>query len=136
MSAGGPVAVGGSRGARPYLRSAAGSRFSARRGADSPPAPPSIALQAGLLVLAAGLAAFTIVQGISPHDEGLMLQAGSRIASGQWPYRDFWTNYPPGQPLVLALLQDIFGASLLVWRVVAVATDAAVALLAFRLAHR
>jgi hypothetical protein len=76
------------------------------------------------------------VQGIAPHDEGLMLQAGARIASGEWPYRDFWTNYPPGQPLVLAVLQEIFGASLLAWRVVAVAVDAGVALLAYRLAQR
>ena len=53
-----------------------------------------------------------------------MLQAGSRIASGQWPYRDFWTNYMPGQPLVLALLQQIFGPSLLAWRVVRTLTDA------------
>ena len=65
-----------------------------------------------------------------------MLQAGARIASGQWPYRDFWINYPPGQPLVLAVLQEIFGASLLAWRVVAVAVDAGVALLAYRLARR
>jgi hypothetical protein len=95
-----------------------------------------VPLQVVLFGLAAGLAAFTIVQGIAPHDEGLMLQAGARIASGQWPYRDFWTNYPPGQPLVLAVLQEIFGASLLAWRVVAVAVDAGVALLAYRLAQR
>ena len=25
-----------------------------------------------------------------------------RIADGQWPYRDFWCNYLPGQPLVQA----------------------------------
>ena len=65
-----------------------------------------------------------------------MLQAGARIAAGQLPYRDFWMNYPPGQPLVLAGLQELFGASLLSWRVVATATDAVVALLAYRLARR
>jgi hypothetical protein len=89
-----------------------------------------------LLALAAGLAGFTIRQGISPHDEGLMLQAGARIVAGQWPYRDFWLNYPPGQPLVLAGCQELFGASLLTWRVVVTATDAIVALLAYRLARR
>jgi hypothetical protein len=89
-----------------------------------------------LLVLGAALSGFTILQGISPHDEGLMLQAGARIASGQWPYRDFWLNYPPGQPLALAALHEMFGASLLAWRVVATATDAVVALLAYRLARR
>jgi hypothetical protein len=81
-------------------------------------AGPSIGLQVLLFVLAAALSGFTILREISPHDEGLMLQAGSRIAAGQWPYRDFWTNYMPGQPLVLALLQQIFGPSLLAWRVV------------------
>jgi hypothetical protein len=89
-----------------------------------------------LLTLAAGLSGFTILQGIAPHDEGLMLQAGARIASGQWPYRDFWMNYPPGQPLVLAGLQELLGPSLLTWRVLVTATDAIVALLAYRLARR
>ncbi len=89
-----------------------------------------------LLVLGGALSAITILRGIAPHDEGLMLQAGSRIASGQWPYRDFWTNYPPGQPLVLAVLQLVFGPSLLAWRVLRVVINAVVALLAFRLARR
>jgi hypothetical protein len=99
-------------------------------------ASPSLGLQVLLFVLAAALSGFTILREISPHDEGLMLQAGSRIAHGQWPYRDFWTNYMPGQPLVLAVLQQIFGASLLAWRVVRTLTDATVALLAYRLARR
>ena len=93
-------------------------------------------MQAVLFVLAAALAGFTILQGIAPHDEGLMLQAGSRIASGEWPYRDFWLNYPPGQPLVLAGLQKIFGASLLSWRILLLALDGLVAVLAYRLARR
>ena len=66
-----------------------------------------------------------------------MLQAGARIASGQWPYRDFWLNYPPGQPLVLArpagdvrrLAAELAGAG-------DGADDAVVALLAYRLARR
>jgi hypothetical protein len=61
-----------------------------------------------------------------------MLQAARRIADGQWPYRDFWWNYGPGQPVLLAP----FGGSLIAWRVIRIALDAAVALLAFRLARR
>ena len=29
-----------------------------------------------------------------------MLAWARRIADGQWPYRDFWANYAPGQPVV------------------------------------
>jgi hypothetical protein len=94
------------------------------------------ALMCALFVLAAGLSAFTLLRPISPHDEGLMLQAGARIADGQWPYRDFWTNYPPGQALVLAGLEKLFGISLLSWRILRVIIDALTALLTFRLALR
>ena len=89
-----------------------------------------------LFVLGAALATIGIRQGIGPHDEGLMLQAGARLSSGQWIYRDFWLNYPPGQPLVLALLQDVFGASLLAWRVVRVLVDAGVAVLAYSIVRQ
>jgi hypothetical protein len=99
-------------------------------------ASPDRVLTTVLLVLAGALSAITILRGIGPHDEGLMLQAGSRIAHGQWPYRDFWTNYPPGQPLLLALLQLVFGPSLLAWRVLRVLINAFVALLAFRLTYK
>jgi hypothetical protein len=89
-----------------------------------------------LALLAAGLSAYTILWWISPHDEGLMLQAGSRIASGQWPYRDFWMNYDPGQAVVLAAFQKIFGRSLLTWRVLATVLAAVVSVLGYRLARR
>ena len=48
-------------------------------------------------LLGALLSGLTIRWGINPHDEGLMLQAGERIADGQLPYRDFYANYGPGQ---------------------------------------
>ena len=136
MSAGGRAAVGERTRPPRYLHSARGSRYTSRRGQAPVGERPGIALQIVLLILAAGLSAFTILQGIAPHDEGLMLQAGARIASGEWPYRDFWTNYPPGQPLVLAVLHEVFGASLLAWRVVAIAVNAVTALLAYHLARR
>ncbi len=93
-------------------------------------------LLAGLWLLAAVLAGATLREGIQPHDEGLMLQAAQRIADGQLPYRDFWTNYGPGQPLVLGALTKLLGPSLLTWRLVRLAIGATVALLAFTLARR
>jgi hypothetical protein len=85
-----------------------------------------------LFVAAAALSAATIWFGIAPHDEGLMLQAARRIADGELPFRDFWWNYGPGQPLLLAP----FEGSLVAWRVIRVLLDATVALLAYELAWR
>ncbi|MDP9346561.1 MAG: hypothetical protein M3P44_12750, partial [Actinomycetota bacterium] len=89
-----------------------------------------------LLLAAAALSAFTIRRGYQPHDEGLMLAWAQRIASGQWPYRDFWINYGPGQPVLLAVLVKLFGPSLMWWRVLRVGLDAVVALEAFVLVRR
>ena len=73
------------------------------------------------LYLAALLfSALTMLEGIQPNDEGLMLAAASRIADGQVPYSDFWWFYPPGQPYLLAGLESLFGTSLLWWRIVRV----------------
>jgi hypothetical protein len=85
---------------------------------------------------AALLSGITLLDGIQPNDEGLMLAAASRIADGQVPYSDFWWFYPPGQPYLLAGLWELFGPSLLVWRILRVLCDAAVAVLAYMLAVR
>ena len=95
-----------------------------------------VAAGALLALGAAALSAFTILRGYGPHDEGLMLAWARRIADGQWPYRDFWANYAPGQPLLLAALVKLFGPSLLWWRIVRVAIDATVSVLAFAYVRR
>lgn len=92
-------------------------------------------LGVGLWAAAAVVSALTIRREIGPHDEGLMLQAAQRVADGQWPYRDFWLNYGPGQPLLLGALVKALGPSLLWWRVLRVALDATVALLVFGVAR-
>jgi hypothetical protein len=87
-------------------------------------------------LVAAGLSGFTILRGVNPHDEGLMLQAAARVVHGQLPYQDFWWNYGPGQPLLLAGLQEVFGPSLLAWRILRVALDALSSVLVYALARR
>jgi hypothetical protein len=89
-----------------------------------------------LFVLGALLSGLTIRWGINPHDEGLMLQAGERIADGQLPYRDFYANYGPGQYFLIGGLDAVFGPSLLTWRIVRVLLDAGVAVLAYALVRR
>jgi hypothetical protein len=85
-----------------------------------------------LALLATAFAALDLRAGIGPHDEGLMLQWGHRIAGGEWPYRDFWCNYLPGQPVV----QAIIGDSLWGWRVLRAATAGIAAVLAYLLVRR
>ena len=96
----------------------------------------SAAPATALWILGLGVGALTLKDWIQLNDEGLMLQAASRISSGQLPYRDFWWFYPPGQPYLLALLWKLSGPSLVPWRVLRAVVDATVALLAWRLAGR
>jgi hypothetical protein len=85
-----------------------------------------------LALLATAFAALDLRAGIGPHDEGLMLQWGHRIAGGEWPYRDFWCNYLPGQPLV----QAVIGDTLWGWRALRAATGGIAAVLAYLLVRR
>jgi hypothetical protein len=100
------------------------------------PAPRHRLGLALLFLVAAGISAAIMLKGMQPNDEGLMLQAAERIADGELPYRDFWWFYPPGQPYLLAGLSEIFGPSLLAWRIVRVLVNATVALLVYVLARR
>jgi hypothetical protein len=90
----------------------------------------------GLWLVAAAISAFTIRRHLDPFDEGLLLAAVDRIDAGQWPYADFTWAYGPGHPLLLAIPAKIFGPSVVWWRLVRVAADATVAVLAFALVRR
>ncbi|HEV2875312.1 MAG TPA: hypothetical protein VGW14_09195, partial [Thermoleophilaceae bacterium] len=97
------------------------------------PEPARLAL---LLGFGALLSALTILDGINPHDEGLVLQAAARVADGELPYRDFYANYGPGQYYLAGGLDAVFGPSLLAWRIVRVALDALVGVFAYALVRR
>ncbi len=61
------------------------------------------------------------------------MQAATRMADGQWPWRDFGWSYGPGQPLVVMVLGKLFDPSLLWWRLLRVAADATCAVLVYAL---
>ncbi len=93
-------------------------------------------LAPALLAAAGALAGFTLLRAVAPDGEGIALQAAARVAAGEVPYRDFWLNSGPGQPLLLAGLVKLFGPSLLWWRILRLALVAVVALEAFALTRR
>jgi hypothetical protein len=93
-------------------------------------------LPVALWIGAALISAFTMRRYLEPFDEGLLLQAATRVADGQCPYADFGWGYGPGQPLLIALAFKIFDPSVTWWRIVRVAGDATAALLVWRLVVR
>jgi hypothetical protein len=95
-------------------------------------------MRARLLLFAGGvlISAFTILQGIDPFDEGIVLQAARRVANGETPYADFTWAYGPAHPYLLAGGFKLFGVSLLQWRILRALADAGVALLVYVLLRR
>jgi hypothetical protein len=89
-----------------------------------------------LAALAALICGFSLLRGIDPFDEGLILQAAERIVDGQMPYRDYLYPYGPGQPFLLASFQEIVGPSLLTWRIIRLAIDIGVSLVVFTVVRR
>jgi hypothetical protein len=89
-----------------------------------------------LWLAAAVISGFTIRRYLEPFDEGLLLQAATRMADGEWPYADFGWAYGPGQPLLVAAAFKAFGPSVIAWRVLRVVADATIALLVWDLVRR
>lgn len=54
------------------------------------------------------------------YDEGLMVYTSARIMNGDIPYRDFFSNFPPGQLYLVALLFKIFSVNVIVERIASV----------------
>lgn len=85
---------------------------------------------------ALAISAFTLRRGGAEFDEGIVLQAAARIADGQLPYADFSWPYGPGHAYLLGWSFDLFGPSLIGWRVVRAVADATVAVAVYALARR
>jgi len=91
---------------------------------------------AAIFAGAVAVSAFSILRGIDPFDEGLALQAAARVADGQLPYSDFTWAYGPGQPYLLAGLNELFGSSLLAWRIVRMVVNGAVTVVVYVILRR
>src|SRR3954469_11227553 len=93
-------------------------------------------LPAGLFAGALLIAGFTMLRGIDPFDEGLILQGARRVAAGQVPFGDFLWSYGPAQPYLLGATFKAFGVSLLGWRILRLVSVAAASVIVFALTRR
>jgi hypothetical protein len=91
---------------------------------------------AALFLGAALISGFTMLRGLDPFDEGLVLQAARRVVDGQLPYEDFLWAYGPAQPYLQGGLFEVFGVSVVQWRIIRVLADAGVALAVYVLVRR
>jgi hypothetical protein len=88
-----------------------------------------------LWLAAALISGFTLRRYLGPLDEGILMQAASRMADGEWPWRDFSWAYGPAEPLYVMAMGKLFDPSLLWWRLLRVAADATAAVLVWALAR-
>ncbi|MGQ0723416.1 MAG: glycosyltransferase family 39 protein [Candidatus Eiseniibacteriota bacterium] len=91
---------------------------------------------AGVLVAAFLWHAAYSGYGLAPQDEGWLLNAASRVAAGETPYRDFTTAYVPGTYWLVAGVLDGFGPSLPAVRLLFALLRALTVLLVYLLARR
>jgi hypothetical protein len=92
----------------------------------------------GLLALARAVPATLVgfYRHIGAYDEGVLLTGAHLVLRGEVPYRDFYSNYPPGIFLLLAGLFKLFGVSVAVERTLGFVLHLIIAALAGRIAGR
>lgn len=79
-----------------------------------------------LLLVLAGISLLTVIallflqigiyEPIYHYDEGIIAYGAVRVLQGELPYRDFWTQYSPGQFYLVAGFFKFFGANIMVER--------------------
>lgn len=94
----------------------------------------SVVLSLALWVAAVLYLQPTMTAPLNIYDEGIIVYGATRVMYGELPYRDFWTQYSPGQLYVLAGLFRLFGPQIAVERWWDVAVRAALSLVMFMLA--
>ena len=76
---------------------------------------------AAIVLLGLLAASYHVFSGAGLYDEGFANVAAMRIGFGEFPYKDFWTVYAPGNALLLHGAHLLFGETLLVSRLLDVA---------------
>ncbi|MCS6847383.1 MAG: hypothetical protein RMN52_06675 [Anaerolineae bacterium] len=93
-----------------------------------------VALFAAMIAAAIAHLYPTMIAPLNIYDEGIIVYGATRVMHGEIPYRDFWTQYSPGQLYALAGLFRVFGVQIAVERWWDVAIRALLAFVMFLLA--
>jgi hypothetical protein len=116
------------------LRRASAGRL--RQWHDRHPGLAAVLIASAIFVASLCIIAPGSYREINVYDEGVSAYGAERAASGEIPYRDFWTIYAPGDLYFLAALFKLFGTQLIVERHAWVLLEAVLALLVFAIARR
>ena len=94
----------------------------------------------GRCLILFGLALVYLLPGINDpvnlYDEGIVAYGATRVASGEVPYRDFWTLYSPGSFYAVAATYALFGTTLVAERALDTVIRALLAVFAYLVAAR
>lgn len=107
-----------------------------------PVRPPSVptsssrTFYAGVFVSAAVWIGLGILRPVHVYDDGIPVVGAMRVLAGELPFRDFYTNYGPGQFYLTAAAFRLFGTSLLTERLLSVALRALIVVAAMALLGR
>jgi hypothetical protein len=94
----------------------------------------NIAIIPLLAIVGFGFLLVTMNPQLNIYDEGIIVYGSALVANDRLPYRDFWTNYGPGQYFLLAAVFKLFGPSILAERTVDLLTRTGIAVLGYVLA--
>jgi hypothetical protein len=99
------------------------------------PAVRAAAKLIGVACIVVGVLAMArhVIAPIGMYDEGILLTDADLVLRGAFPYRDFYTNYPPAVFWLVALVWKLGGVSVLSERMVGAALHAFTAVLAGRI---
>jgi hypothetical protein len=89
-----------------------------------------------LLVAAAFATVPSLWKRLGFYDEGLLLANAQMMLNGAVPYRDFYTNYPPGMFLIIGAIWKVLGTHVVLIRILGLFFHLMIAGLVGRLAGR
>lgn len=102
------------------------------------PSGATLVAVAGAVLVVVGLLSTlaTFNDTFQDFDEGLLVTGADHLLDGRIPFRDWYSAYPPGIYLLIAVVWKVLGTSITTYRLLGIALHLTIGLLAGRLAGR